>query len=56
MSRSSQPGKNVIGEPHISRIRFQVIDEDAGVQKDPAMLLEEGLETSQSQLLRSLSR
>jgi hypothetical protein len=39
MPRSSEPRKNLIGETHISRIRFHVIDEDAGVQKDPAVLL-----------------
>jgi hypothetical protein len=56
MARLFQPCEDLIGEAHISRIRFHVVDEDAGVQSDPASSPEKGAETHQPQLLRSFSR
>jgi hypothetical protein len=54
--RSLEPPENVVGEDHISRIGFQLIDEDACVQRDLSMFSQEGAEASQSQLWRSFSR
>jgi hypothetical protein len=56
MVRAFQPCEDVIGESHIARIGFQLVNEDAGIQRDPAMLPKKGAHTRQSQLFRSFRR
>src|ERR1019366_3497537 len=56
VDRPLQPGEDGIGETDVSRVGFQLIDEDTGIQRDPAMTLQKGAEAVQVQLSRSFSR
>jgi hypothetical protein len=41
MARLFHPRENRVGKRQILRIRFHVINEDAGIKSDPALALEE---------------
>ena len=50
------PDEDAIAQINVSRVGFQLVNENAGVQRDPAMTPQERLQTRQSKLFRSLRR
>jgi len=54
MARTLHPGKNGICERQIPGVSFQLINEDAGVERDPAVTPQEKSQPLYSQVSRSL--
>ena len=54
MTRSFHPRKNRVGEREVAGIGFQLINKDAGVDRDPAVAPQKKPKLLYSQLLRSL--
>ena len=54
--RDAPRGEDVVGQANVMGIIFQLIDEDAGVEGDTAMLAQKGAEAFYFQLWRSFCR
>ena len=53
MAQPFEPREYGIGEDHISRMGFYLVDENIRVQRNPPMTVKEAAEARQSQLSRS---